>query len=75
MAVKIAEAKIAVQRRTTKTLNTAEIMTKKRVQRLPAPTKRALNVFNAPSETDVNGSYTGKPKDKTEIPVQDVDDL
>ena len=75
MAVKIAEAKIAVQRRTTKTLNTAEIMTKKRVQRLPAPTKQALKVFNPPSKTDVNGSYTGKPKNEKEMPVQDADDL
>lgn len=25
--------------------------------------------------TDPNGSYTGKPLDREEIPVQDVDDL
>ncbi len=48
---------------------------KKSVQRIPAPTKRALNVLNDPSSTDVNGSYTGKPKNKKEVPVQDVDDL
>ena len=48
---------------------------KKSTQRIPAPTKRALDVFNDPSETDVNGSYTGKPKNKKELPVQDADDL
>ena len=50
-------------------------MTKKPAQRVPAPTKRALSVFNDPSDTDVNGSYTGNPKNKWEIPVQDADDL
>ena len=49
--------------------------TKKKLQRIPAPTKRALDVFVAPSNTDVNGSYTGKPKIKREKPVQDADDL
>ena len=48
---------------------------KKTAQRIPAPTKRALSVFDDPSTTDVNGSYTGKPKNKKEIPVQDADDL
>ena len=48
---------------------------KKRAERNPAPTERALGVFNEPSNTDVNGSYTGKPKNKREIPVQDADDL
>ncbi len=48
---------------------------KKVVQRVPAPTQRAMEVFNAPSSTDVNGSYTGKPKNKKELPVQDADDL
>lgn len=48
---------------------------KKSTQRIPAPTKRALAVFDDPSKTDVNGSYTGKPKNKKEIPVQDADDL
>lgn len=28
-----------------------------------------------PSQTDPNGSYTGRPLDKTQIPVQDADDL
>lgn len=39
------------------------------------PTKRALAVVGESSDTDVNGSYTGKPKNKKEIPVQDADDL
>lgn len=26
-------------------------------------------------ETDPNGSYTGRPKDPTDKPVQDADDL
>lgn len=50
-------------------------MAKKTAQRVPAPTKRALDVFTEPSKTDVNGSYTGKPKNKRETPVQDADDL
>lgn len=48
---------------------------KKTAQRVPAPTKKALSVFEDPSNTDVNGSYTGKPKNKKETPVQDADDL
>ena len=47
----------------------------KRVTRVPAPTKRALDIFNPPSDTDINGSYTGTPKNEKELPVQDADDL
>ena len=47
----------------------------KTIQRVPAPTKRALDVLPKPSNTDVNGSYTGLPKNKNEMPVQDADDL
>ena len=50
-------------------------MGKKRTQRVPAPTERALSVYNKPSDTDVNGSYTGKPKNKKDLPEQDADDL
>lgn len=50
-------------------------MTKKNAARVPAPTKRALELYPEPSKTDVNGSYTGRPKNKREIPVQDADDL
>ena len=49
--------------------------TKKSVKRIPAPTKKALAGFAEPSNTDVNGSYTGIPKNKNEVPVQDADDL
>ena len=49
--------------------------TKKGVRRIPAPTKRALDTLGEPSMTDVDGSYTGKPKNKKEVPVQDADDL
>ena len=48
---------------------------KNTTQRVPAPTEKALNVFNEPSKTDVNGSYTGLPQNKKEMPVQDADDL
>lgn len=49
---------------------------KKRFHRVPAPTERALQVLDEKtSNTDVNGSYTGKPKNKKEVPVQDADDL
>ncbi len=50
-------------------------MKKKSTHRVPAPTKKALSIIEGPSDTDVNGSYTGKPKDETETPVQDADDL
>ena len=50
-------------------------MTNAKQKRVPAPTKRALDVYQEPSKTDVNGSYTGVPKNKKEIPVQDADDL
>lgn len=56
-------------------MNMAEITTKNRARHIPAPTKKAMDLFPEPSDTDVNGSYTGKPKNKEEIPVQDADDL
>ena len=61
----------------TKNISTAETTTemkKSSRKRTPAPTKKALNLLWDSSETDVNGSYTGKPKDKG-VPVQDADDL
>ena len=48
---------------------------KKSAQRIPAPTKTALNLVGDTSKTDVNGSYTGRPENKHEKPVQDADDL
>lgn len=50
-------------------------MTKKNNRGIPAPTKKAMDLFPKPSQTDVNGSYTGRPKNKKETPVQDADDL
>ena len=78
---KIAAAKTAVTKtaatKTVKTIATsmAETMIEKRDKRVPAPTKRAVSIFPEPSDTDVNGSYTGRPKNKREVPVQDADDL
>ncbi|MBQ8374284.1 MAG: hypothetical protein IJX98_01765 [Clostridia bacterium] len=48
---------------------------KKRRERVPAPTQTALNLFENQSDTDMNGSYTGVPKNRWEKPVQDADDL
>lgn len=48
---------------------------KSTVKRIHAPTEKALHLLFKPSETDVNGSYTGVPKNKKEKPVQDADDL
>ena len=48
---------------------------KKKAERIPAPTKTALGLVGDVSNTDVNGSYTGRPKNKGEKPVQDADDL
>lgn len=44
------------------------------------PQQIAMDVVNAYADTaskacDPQGSYTGRPKDKYEIPVQDADDL
>lgn len=77
VATRIAATKIVPTKRTVKTIatNTVETMTKKRGERVPAPTKRAVSLFPDPSDTDVNGSYTGRPKNKREVPVQDADDL
>lgn len=77
VVAKTAVARTAATTRTVKTIamNMAETMTEKRDERVPAPTKRAISLFPEPSDTDVNGSYTGRPKNKREIPVQDADDL
>ena len=77
VAAKTAAARTAATTKTVKTIamNMAETMTEKRDERVPAPTKRAISLFPEPSDTDVNGSYTGRPKNTREIPVQDADDL
>ncbi len=49
--------------------------TKQNTRQTPAPTKKAIEVFNEPSDPDVDGSYTGLPQNKKEMPVQDADDL
>lgn len=47
---------------------------KTKTKRIPAPTQRALDLLDFSSDTDVLGSYTGRPK-KGEKPTQDADDL
>lgn len=38
--------------------------------------KRSRKIVNEPSiQTDPQGSWTGKPEDEFDIPVQDADDL
>ena len=69
MAAKTAAA------RTAKTIAITMAATNNRKKSVPAPTQKAVEVFDGPSDTDVNGSYTGRPKDKRELPVQDADDL
>ena len=44
-------------------------------KRIPAPTEKVLSLFEDAPYSDVNGSYTGRPKNKKEQPVQDADDL
>ena len=76
MATKIAETKTAVQKiAKTIAISMAGTMTDKRRAQIPEPTKKAMELFPEPSKTDVNGSYTGRPQNKKEVPVQDADDL
>ena len=48
---------------------------KRKVHRIPAPTEKVLDLFEDAKYSDINGSYTGRPKNKNETPVQDADDL
>lgn len=77
-ARKIAAAKPAIKIKTktptTRTANTTMTKRKKTSKSL-APTKTAKELTEMGSKTDLNGSYTGKPLDPNEIPVQDADDL
>ena len=76
MAIKTAGTKTAAQKIVkTIAMNTAGTMTDKRRAQIPEPTKKAMELFPEPSQTDVNGSYTGRPQNKKEVPVQDADDL
>ena len=65
--------KTAVTRARPRIVTSMKIKTKQ-AQRIPAPTKRALDLLDFSSDTDVLGSYTGRPK-KGEKPTQDADDL
>lgn len=49
-------------------------MKAKNKKRVPAPTKKALDLLEFRSNTDSLGSYTGNPL-QGEKPVQDADDL
>ena len=76
MAIKTAGTKTVAQKiAKTIAMNTAGTMTDKRRAQIPEPTKKAMELFPEPSQTDVNGSYTGRPQNKKEVPVQDADDL
>ena len=49
---------------------------KKRAPREGTPMEKAMALTDLASRrTDPAGSYTGQPRDGTEIPVQDADDL
>jgi len=45
------------------------------VQKDRAKKKAGEMAHPPPSNTDPGGSYTGKPADKTDKPIQDADDL
>ena len=70
-----AAVKTKMDKKKTNTVLTMAATTKNGGKRIPAPTQNALRLTDNYSHTDVNGSYTGKPKDKWETPVQDADDL
>ncbi len=40
-----------------------------------SPTEKATALTDMRSMTDVNGSYTGQPRNARDLPVQDADDL
>jgi len=44
---------------------------KKRTQEIPRAAKNPMES----AQTDPQGSYTGRPEDPAETPVQDADDL
>lgn len=49
----------------------------KKYQKSNSKTQKAIDAFATPSakRTDPFGSYTGQPRNKNEVPVQDADDL
>ena len=51
-------------------------MAKRQERRDRQPMEKAMALTNwKSSQTDPSGSYTGRPADPGEIPVQDADDL
>lgn len=50
---------------------------KKSDKELSQKAKDAVDAYVSPEsfKTDPNGSWTGRPEDKTEKPIQDADDL
>ena len=49
---------------------------KKQEKKKSEPMEKAMALTNLKSsQTDPSGSYTGRPADPGEIPVQDADDL
>ena len=46
---------------------------KKKAKKTRDPVQEILHM--GPSETDPQGSYTGKPRNPDDVPVQDSDDL
>lgn len=49
-------------------------MNKRRSKTAPMEKARELSQFTA-AKTDPQGSWTGRPLDPQEVPVQDADDL
>lgn len=49
----------------------------KKYQKPDAKTQEVIDAYVSPKmkRSDPQGSYTGKPVDKYEVPVQDADDL
>lgn len=55
-------------------------MNEKKKKKMMEPTQRAMEITDVfvsqgSMKSDPNGSYTGKPIDPNEVPVQDADDL
>ena len=48
--------------------------TRKRIEKMSTEISRIWSGEDSEIQTDINGSYTGRPK-KDETPVQDADDL
>ena len=74
MKARPAVLKTAVTRARPRIVTSMKIRTKP-TKRIPAPTQRALALLDFSSDTDVLGSYTGKPNSGDNRPVQDADDL